>query len=142
MNPWENECAPKLMSQIYRIEVPGRDRFGSSESLLRFVVIVEIPDSVISALENLGSPELQLKALGTAMNATWNQRVKYRNFPFSSWSSSVVVDANPADYGAASFRAGDGCRAWIVESPLAARQASLTVAGCQNTSELPPGMVH
>ena len=66
------------MSQIYRIEVPGRDRFGSSEGLPRFVVIVEIPDPVISELENPGSPELQLKALGIAMNATWNQRVKYR----------------------------------------------------------------
>ena len=112
------------MSQIYRMEVPGRDRFGSSEGLPRFVVIVEIPDPVISELEN---PELQLKALGIAMNATWNQRVKCRNFQFSSWSSSVVLDADPADYGAASFRAGDGCSAWIVESPLAARHAGLTV---------------
>jgi hypothetical protein len=115
------------MSQIYRIEVPGRDRFGSSGGLPRFVVMVEIPDHVISALENPGSPELQQKALGVAMNATWNQRVKYRNFQFSSWSSSVVVDANPADYGAARYRAGDGCSAWIVESPLAARHAVLTV---------------
>ena len=127
MNRWENECVPKLMSQIYRIEVPGRDRFGSSEGSPRFVVIVEIPDHVISALENPGSAELQQKALGIAMNATWNQRVKYRNFQFSSWSSSVVVDANPADYGAASFWAGDGCRAWIVESPLAARRTGVTV---------------
>ncbi len=115
------------MSQIYRIEVPARDRFGSSESLPRFVVIVEIPDLVISEFENLRSPELQLKALGIAMNATWNQRVKYRNFQFASWSSSVVVDADPADYGAASFRAGDGCSAWIIESPLAARHAGVTV---------------
>ncbi len=68
------------MSQIYRIEVPARDRFGSSEGLPRFVVVVEIPDLVISEFENPGSPELQLKALGVAMNATWNQRVKYRNF--------------------------------------------------------------
>jgi hypothetical protein len=105
------------MSQIYRIEVPGHHRFGSSEGLPRFVVIVEIPDGVIAALEDPGSPELQLKALGIAMNATWNQRVKYRNFQFSSWSSSVVEDANPADYGATSFRAGDGSSAWIVESP-------------------------
>ena len=123
----ENDVSSKTMSQIYRIEVPGRDRLGSSESLPRFVVIVEIPDRVISALENPGSPELQLKALGVAMNATWNQRVKYRNFQFSSWSSSVVMDADPADYGAASFRAGDGCSSWIVESPLAARYAGLTV---------------
>jgi hypothetical protein len=115
------------MSQIYRVEVPARDRFGSSESLSRFVVIVEIPDSVISEFENPGSAELQLKALGVAMNATWNQRVKYRNFQFSSWSSSVVADADPADYGAASFTAGDGCNAWIVESPLAARHAGVTV---------------
>jgi len=74
-------------------------------------VIIEIPDHIISALENPGSAELQQKALGIAMNATWNQRVKYRNFQFSSWSSAVVVDANPADHGAASFRAGDGCSA-------------------------------
>jgi hypothetical protein len=61
------------MSQIYRVEVPAPDRFGSSESLSRFVVIVEIPDGVISEFENPGSAELQLKALGVAMNATWNQ---------------------------------------------------------------------
>jgi hypothetical protein len=115
------------MSQIYRVEVPARDRFGSSESLSRFVVIVEIPDLVISEFENPGSAELQLKALGVAMNATWNQRVKYRTFQFSSWSSSVVADADPAGYGAASFTAGDGCNAWIVESPLAPRHAGLTV---------------
>jgi hypothetical protein len=112
------------MSHIYRIEVPAHDRSGSSQSLPRFVVMVEIPDHVISELEN---PELQLKALGIAMNATWNQRVKCRNFQFSSWSSSVVVDADPADYGTASFRAVDGCSAWIVESPVAARHAGLTV---------------
>ena len=122
-----NQCVPKLMSQIYRVEVPGRDRFGSSGRSPRFVVIVEIPDQVISALENRGSAELQQKALGIAMNATWNQRVKYRNFQFSSWSSSVVADADAADYGAASFTAGDGCNAWIVESPLEARHAGLTV---------------
>jgi hypothetical protein len=109
------------MSQIYRIEVPGRDRFGSLGGSPRFVVIVEIPHHVISALENPGSAELQQKALGIAMNATWNQRVKYRNFQFSSWSSSVVLDVDPADYGVASFKAGDGCSAWIVESPLAAK---------------------
>ena len=114
------------MSHMYRIEVPGRDRFGSSENSPRFVVMVEIPDSA-SEFENPGPPELQLKALGVAMNATCNQRVKYRNFQFPAWSSSVVVDANPADYGVASFRAMDGCRAWIVESPLAARHVGLTV---------------
>ena len=115
------------MSQIYRIEVPASDRSGSSEGLPRFVVMVEIPDRVISELENPGPAELRLKAVGTAMNATWHQRVKYRNFQFSSWSSSVVVDVDPADYGAASFRAGDGCSAWIIESPLEARHAGLTV---------------
>jgi hypothetical protein len=115
------------MSQIYRVEVPARDRSGFSEGLPRFVVMVEIPDHVISELGNPGSAELQLKAVGIAMNATWNRRVKHRNFQFPSWSGSVVVDADPADYGTPSFRAGDGCSAWIVESPLAARHASLTV---------------
>ena len=114
------------MSHMYRVEVPARHRSGSSESLPRFVVVVEIPDSAIE-FENPGPPELQLKALGTAMNATWNQRVKYRNFQFSSWSTSEVADANPANYGAASFSAGDGCRAWIVESPLTGRPAGLPV---------------
>src|ERR1700740_1237645 len=109
------------MSQIYRIEVPARDRSGFSESLPRFVVIVEIPDLVISEFENPGSPELQLKALGVAMNATWNQRVKFRTFQFSSWSSSIVEDANPSDYGAASYRTGDGSSAWVVESPFGPR---------------------
>ena len=125
------------MSQVYRIEVPGRPKFRSSEGLTRFVVIVEIPDRVISALENPGPPELQLQALGIAMNATWNQRVKCRNFRFSSRSSSIVEDANPADYGAASYRTGDGSSAWIVESPFAPRHPSLTVAECQNACELP-----
>jgi len=96
----------QTMSQIYRIKVPGRASFGSSGPSPRFVVIVEIPDQVISALENRGSAELQQKAVGIAMNATWNQRVKYRKFQYSSWSSSVVVDVDPADYGAVSFRAG------------------------------------
>jgi hypothetical protein len=114
------------MSHIYRIELPGRDRSGPSENSPRFVVMVEIPDSA-NEFENPEPPELQLKALGTAMNATWNQRVKYRNFQFSGWSSSAVVDVNPADYGAASFMARDGCRAWIVESPLTGRRAALVV---------------
>jgi len=131
----------KTMSQIYRIEVPWHHRFGSPEGLPRFVVIVEIPDRAIAALENPGSTELQLKALGIARNATWNQRVKLRNFQFSSWSSSVVEDANPADYGAASYRAGDGSSAWIVESPFGPRHACPAVADCQNAHELPPAMV-
>ena len=114
------------MSQMYRIEVPARDSSGSSQGLPRFVVMVEIPDDVISALGNPGPAELQLKAFGIAMNATWNQRVKNRNFQFPSWSSSVMVDADPADYGVANFMAGDGCSAWIVESPLAAKHAGLT----------------
>ncbi len=112
------------MSQIYRVEVPARGRSGSSQGLPRFVVMVEIPDHAISESEDPGSPQLQLKALGTAMNATWNQRVRYRNFQFSSWSSSVAVEANPADYGAASFRDREGYRAWILESPLVARPAN------------------
>ena len=115
------------MSHIYRVEVPARERSGSSETLPRFVVMVEIPDRAIFQFKNPGPHELQLKALETAMSATWNQRVKYRNFQFSSSSSSVMVEANPANYGAASFRAGDGCNAWIIESPLAARPAGLTI---------------
>ena len=115
------------MSHIYRVEVPAQGRFGPSETLPRFVVVVEIPDCAISEFENPGPPELQLKALGTAMSATWNQRVKYRNFQFSSWSSSEVPHVNPTDYGAASFRAGDGCIAWIVESPFTGRRAGFAV---------------
>jgi hypothetical protein len=115
------------MSHIYRVEVPARERSGSSETLPRFVVLVEIPDRAIFQFKNPGPHELQLKALETAMSATWNQRVKYRNFQFSSWSTSAVADANPADYGAPSFSAGDGCRAWIVESPLTGRPAGLPV---------------
>ena len=72
------------MRHIFRVEVPARERSGSSETLPRFVIMVEIPDRAISEFENPGPPELQLKALGTAMSATWNQRVKYRNFQFSS----------------------------------------------------------
>jgi hypothetical protein len=115
------------MSHIYRVEVPARERSGSSETLPRFVVMVEIPECAIFQFKTPGPHELQLKALETAMSATWNQRVKYRNFQFSTWSTSEVADANPADYGAASFSAGDGCRAWIVESPLTGRPAGLIV---------------
>jgi hypothetical protein len=115
------------MSHIYRVEVPAQDRSGSSQTLPRFVVMVEIPDCAISEFENPGPPELQLKALGAAMSATWNQRVKYRNFQFSSWSSSEVLHVDPIEYGAASFRARDGCRAWIVESPLTGRRAGFAV---------------
>jgi hypothetical protein len=115
------------MSHIYRVEVPARERSGSSETLPRFVVMVEIPECAIFQFKNPGPHELQLKALETAMSATWNQRVKYRNFQFSTWSTSEVADANPADYGAASFSAGDGCRAWIVESPLTGKPTGLIV---------------
>src|ERR1700731_3361632 len=106
------------MCHIYRVEIPARDKPGSSESLPRFIVMVEIPDHAIFQFKNPGPHELQLKALETAMSATWNQRVKNRNLQFSSWSTSEVADANPADYGAVSFKAGGVCRAWIVESPL------------------------
>jgi hypothetical protein len=139
--PITDDVSSKIMSQVYRIEVPGRPKFGLSEVWPRFVVIVEIPDRVISGLENPGSPALQLKALGIAMNATWNQRVKFRTFQFSSWSSSIVEDANPSDYGAASYRTEDGSSAWVVESPFAPRHPSLTVAECQNARELPPVVV-
>jgi hypothetical protein len=115
------------MSHILRVEVPARERSGSLEILPRFVVMVEIPDRAIFQFENPGPHELRMKALETAMSATWNQRVKYRNFQFSLWSTSEVADANAADYGAASFSAGDGCRAWIVESPLTGRHAGVTV---------------
>ena len=110
----------QTMSQIYRIEVPWRDRFGSSGRWPRFVVIIEIPDHIISALENPGSAELQQKALGIAMNATWNQRVKYRNFQYSSWSSSVVVDVDLADYGTPSLERGTA-RAWMLDQFARAR---------------------
>src|ERR1700731_5508586 len=115
------------MAHIFRVEVPARERSGSSETLPRFVVMVEIPDRAIFQFENPGPHELQLKALETAMSATWNQRVKNRNLQFSSWSTSEVADANPADYGAVSFKAGDGCRAWIVESPLTGIRTGFTV---------------
>ena len=141
VNRLEMMCSSKTMSQVYRFEVPWHQRFGSPEGAPRFVVVVEIPDQVISALENPGLSELQLKARGIAMNATWNQRVKFRNFRFSSWSSSVVVDGNPADYGAASYKAEDGSSAWIVESPFGPRHACLTLAECQNARELPPAVV-
>jgi hypothetical protein len=81
--------------------------------------MVEMPDHVMSAFGNLGSAELEVKAFGIAMNATWRQRVKYGSSRLRCCSSSVVEDANPADYGVANFRAGDGCRAWIVETPFA-----------------------
>jgi hypothetical protein len=108
------------MSQIHRVEARACDRSGSADELPRFVVMVEIPDRVIAAMGNPRPSELQLKALGIAMNATWHERVRnYRTLQFPSWSSLVVANASPADHGVADFRARDGCQAWIVETPLA-----------------------
>jgi len=52
--PTENDVPSQTMSQIYRVEVPERDRFGSSEGLPR---LSKFLTQVISALENPG--ELQ-----------------------------------------------------------------------------------
>jgi hypothetical protein len=109
----------------YRTELRARDRSGSSEGSPRFVVIVEIPDHVISTLGDPGSPRLQAKACEVAMNATWRQRVNAPNSRFQGWSNSLLLDTDLTDYGEADFRATDGCRAWIVESAVAVRQASL-----------------
>jgi hypothetical protein len=111
----------------YRTEIRARDRFGSSERLPRFVVIVEIPDHVISTLGDPSWPRLQAKACEVAMNATWRQRVSAQNSRFQGWSNSPLLDTNLTDYGEADFRATDGCRAWIVESASPSRQASLTL---------------
>ena len=51
-----------------------------------------------------------------------------------------MVDANPADYGAASFRAGDGCSAWIVESPFACLEWSAAIAVCAKVKKLAAAM--
>ena len=109
----------------YRTELRARDRFGFSEGLPRFVVIVEIPDHVISTLGDPTSPQLQAKACEVALNATWRQRVNAPNSRIEGWSNSLLLDTNLTDYGDANFRATDGCRAWIVDSDPAARQASL-----------------
>ena len=101
------------MSRIYRTEVSARDKFGSTEGLPRFVVIVEIPNEVISRSGN-NSPALQVKAYEVAMDATGLERVSDPNVSFRGWSNSLVVDANPADYGTPSFEAPDGCKAWII----------------------------
>ena len=80
------------MSQMYRVEVPPRDRAGSSQGLPGFVVMVEVPDHVISAFGNPGLADLQLKVVEIAKNATWKQRVKHWNLQFPSWLSSAVKD--------------------------------------------------
>jgi hypothetical protein len=51
----------RLLSHIYRVEIPAQDRSGSSETLPRFVVMVDIPDCAISEFENPGPPELLAK---------------------------------------------------------------------------------
>jgi hypothetical protein len=95
------------MSQIHRVEVRACERSGSAEELPRFVAMVEIPDRIIAGMQYLRPYELQLKARGIAMNATWHERVRnYRTLQFPSWSSSVVANASPADHGVADFRAG------------------------------------
>jgi hypothetical protein len=106
------------MSQLYRIEVPAQDRFGSPKGLARFVVIVEIPDKLASAL-GANSPLLEIRVREVAIDATRLQRINDPdpNIGLRVWSTPAAVDANPADYGEANFEAGDGCRAWILESP-------------------------
>jgi hypothetical protein len=83
-------------------QVRASDKFGSTEGLPRFVVIVEISDDVVSALGN-SSPQLQIKAYEVALDATQLQRNNTPNVAFWGWSNSVVVDANLADYGEANF---------------------------------------
>ena len=73
----------RAMSQLYRTELRATDRFGSSEGLPRFVVIVEIPDHIIATLGNPSSSRLQVKAYEVAMDATWRQRVNAPEFSFS-----------------------------------------------------------
>ena len=117
----------QAMSRLYRTELCATDRFGSSEGLPRFVVIVEIPDHIISALGNPGSSRLQVKAYEVAMDATWRQRVNAANSRFQGRSNSLLPDTSPTDYGDANFKATDGCRAWIIESPLAARHGGFAI---------------
>jgi hypothetical protein len=104
------------MNRIYRLEAPSRDRFGSTEGFPRLAVIVEIPDSVISASGN-NSPGLQVKAFEVASDATREQRFNDPNVAFRGWSNTVMVDANLADYGDPSFTSDDGCRAWVMKIP-------------------------
>jgi hypothetical protein len=104
----------RSVSRIYRTEVLGRDKFGSTEGLPRFVVIVEIPDGVASILKT----SLEAKAYEVADDATREQRFNDPNVAFRGWSSSVVTDVNPADYGRTQFYgAPDGSRAWILQGP-------------------------
>jgi hypothetical protein len=99
-------------SRIYRIDVPA----GSFEGTLRMVVIVEIPESVISALKN-SSPRLQTRAYEVAMDITRSQRFNDPNVSFQGWTNTVLLDANLTDYGKPDRMAEDGCRAWIIEKP-------------------------
>jgi hypothetical protein len=117
----------RAMSRFYRTELRATDRFGSSEGLPRFVVIVEIPDHIIAILGNPSSSRLQAKAYEVAMDATWRQRVNAPNSRFQGRSNSLLLDTNPTDYGDANFKATDGCRAWIIESPLPARHGSFAL---------------
>lgn len=104
------------MSRIYHTEVRAQNKSRSAEGQPRFVVVVEIPDKVISAAGN-NSPRLQVKAYEVAMDATRLERFNDPNVAFRGWSNTVIVEANLADYGEPSQTSPDGCRAWIVERP-------------------------
>jgi hypothetical protein len=117
----------RAMSQLYRTELRATDKFGSSEGLPRFVVIVEIRDHVIAILGSPSSSRLQVKAYEVAMDATWRHRVNAPNSRFQGRSNSLLHDTNPTDYGDANFKATDGCRARVIESPLPARHGSFVV---------------
>jgi hypothetical protein len=107
-----------LLSMTYRTELRACEKLGSSEGSPRFVVIVEIPDHIVSTIGHPGSPRLRAKACEVAMNATWRQRVNTPKARFQEWSNSLLLDTDLTDYGEATFRATDGGRAWRVESAV------------------------
>jgi hypothetical protein len=109
------------MAQLYRTEVRAHESTGNIEGSPRFVVIVEIPEKVAISLR---PSQLETKAYEVAWDATRAERITTQaeriNNPsaqFLNWTSTLVVDTNPDDYGDADFTTEDSCRAWIKKGP-------------------------
>ena len=117
----ERSAKKSGMAEFYRTEVRAHERTGNVEGSPRFVVIVEIPEKVAISLR---PSQLETKAYEVAWDATragrittQAERINNRSDQFLNWTSTLLVDTNPDDYGDSDFTTEDSCRAWIKKGP-------------------------
>jgi hypothetical protein len=105
------------VGEFYRIEIRASENSEQGEDRPKLVVIVEIPEKVVSSAGTLSSAQLETKAYEIALNATQAQRFNNPSFQSFDWSSKLLIGATAEAYGNPDFTLEDGCRAWIVEAP-------------------------